>query len=84
MGIMSLFSPYKTHIFELFYMQPISSLHHGYNYSYLMLTNFIGSSYKSHFFCKNAAHIELCIGIVFMSAVCVFLFRALIQIMRGI
>ena len=43
------FYPCKTHISYTFCRQPISSPYHGYNYSYLMLTNFIGSSYMSDY-----------------------------------
>ena len=43
---------YEHYFFCLPYLpsrQPIYSLYHGYNYSYLMLTNFIGSSYMGDF-----------------------------------
>ena len=52
-----------------FCRQPIYSPYHGYNYSYLMLTNFIGSSYMRDFFAMM-----LPIG-SFMGVVCVLLFR---------
>ena len=32
------------------------------NYSYLMLTNFIGSSYRKDFVAKNVTYKELCYG----------------------
>ena len=44
----------------------------GYNYSNLMLTNFIGSSYMSDVFANNATYIELYMGSV-VGVVCVFL-----------
>ena len=50
------------------------SLYHGSNYSYLMLTYFIGSSYMSNFFCKNGTYIALYMGSV-MGVVCVVWFR---------
>ena len=40
--------PYIPHILQATHTQP--SPYHGYNYSYLMLTNFIGSSYMSYYF----------------------------------
>ena len=52
MGIISSFYPYKTHISYTFCRQPIYSQYHGHNYSYLMLTNFIGHSYMCDFVAK--------------------------------
>ena len=43
-------------------MQPIYCLYYGYNYFYLMFTNFIGSSYIVIFCCENATYIELYIS----------------------
>ena len=36
-----------------FYRQSINRLYHGYNYSYLMLTDFIGSSYMIDIFTEK-------------------------------
>ena len=69
------FRPYKTHISYTFCRQPISSPYHGHNYSYLMLTNFIGSSYMSDF-SVIMLPIQSCIWVYSsMDVVCVFLFR---------
>ena len=48
----------------------------SYNYSHLVLTNFIGISYiyERFFFDQNASYIELYMG-SFMSVVCVFSLR---------
>ena len=59
MGSISTFCPYKTHICNPFCRYPIYRLYLGYNYSYLMLTNIIDSSYTSDFFLKNVTYIEL-------------------------
>ena len=64
MGIIYFFCIYKTHISYTFCRQPICGPYHGYNYSYLMLTNFIGGSYMSDFFAKMLTYIELSIGSV--------------------
>ena len=63
MGIISYFCPYKTHITYTFCGQPISSPYHVYNYSYLMHTNFIGSSYMSDVFAIMLPVLS-CIGVV--------------------
>ena len=46
------------YISYLFCRQPIYGLYHCYNYSYLMLTDFIGISYMRDCFCKNVTYIE--------------------------
>ena len=74
MGIISSVCPYKTHISYTFCRQPICSPYHGYNYSYLMLINFISNSYMSDLFAKIVTYIEFYIGSV-MGVVCVLLFR---------
>ena len=58
------------------YILHIYSPYHDYNYSYLMLTNFIGSSfigsgYMSDVFAEMLPYIKLYMGSV-LSAVCVF------------
>ena len=47
MGYISCVSSYKTHISYIVCRQPIYSPYHGYNHSYLMITNFIGNSYMN-------------------------------------
>ena len=47
------------HLSDAFCRQLICSLYRGDNYSYLMRTSFIGSSYMCVFFCKNVTYIEL-------------------------
>ena len=46
-GYYSFFLPMQNPYSYTFCRQPIYSLYHDYNYSYLILTNFIGSSYMS-------------------------------------
>ena len=58
MCIISSVWSYKTHISYLFCIHPIYSLYRGYNYTYLILTNFMGSNYMSDFFCQNATYLE--------------------------
>ena len=59
-----------------FFRQPIYSPYHGYNYSYLMLTNFIGSCYMSDFFFlqKWYLYIGLYMSCI-VGVVCVLLIR---------
>ena len=69
----------KSYISYTFCRQPIYySPYHGYNCSYLMFTNIIGSRYMNDCFAKNVTYIELYMG-SFMSVVCVFLFRVQVR-----
>ena len=68
MAIIYLVISYKTHIFYLLFMQSM------YNYTYLMLINFIGGCYILFVCWKNTTNIELYMGSI-MNVVGVFWFR---------
>ena len=72
MGIIFSFCPYKTHISYTFCRQPYAArITATITPIYLIIINFIGSSYMSELFVKNVTHIEHYMGSV-MGVLCVF------------
>ena len=63
MGIISYFCAYKTHVSYTFCRQPIYSPYHGYNYSYPILTYFIGNIIL---LIQSCRYIENVMGVIYV------------------